>query len=618
MPSGTTTSPGGRIRALAPGLLAAALAVALYARTVGFQYASDDVFVLRSPLLREPWNLRELFSGGFYARPDRTLGLYRPVGQASLVWNAILAHAATGRYDAWGWFHAVNVLLHAGASFLLFVWLSKLPLPRFAAGAAAVLWALHPVHAEVAANVTARYESLALGFGLAFLIAERAGGIARAVLGPLLLFLALGCKESAIAFLPLAAGVELLFPTGGRRGSARRWIAPCAVAAAWLVLRHLAIAGEETSLPYVENPAAPLSAAVRVLTAAKVQLLYLRDQVLPLWLATDHSYAELRPVRTALDPCVLGFAALAAASLCLAWRLRSSWPGIPLCVAGWALLFLPASNFVLPIGTIMADRLAYAPSVFSCLLAAILLAHLRPRGAAIAAVALAGALLGFQSWRRSEPWRDDRAFATDQVATAPRSAKSHGNLGWVLLKEGRLQESVAEYRKSLEIYPYRPEPYIGLGQAYEGLGSDPDLLIDTWADSIRFGTRGERPLLQEALVATDLGDWPGLLEVRGRMVAADPEDRFLVRVDRLLHAAQDLFEIPRSGEDWLRAGVLFRLRDWAQAEEKYRRVLHHRDLPGNEIAPTLENLAVCEENLGRPQRAEHFRRLAAAWAAKPR
>jgi tetratricopeptide (TPR) repeat protein len=611
----TSANASGAWRRSAPGLLAAALAVLVYAGTLGHAQAYDDFFILRSPLLAHPWNLKEFFAGGFYARPDRTLGLYRPLGQWSLVLNANLAKALTGKYDAWAVYHVVSVLLHAAASFLVFQCLSRVLQTRWVAGAAAILWALHPIHAEVAANITARYESLALIFGIGFLLAHRSG---RRILAALLLFGALGCKESAIALVPMAMGVDALFPNGGPRFDARRWIGPVVVVAIWMVLRWSAISDEETSAPYVTNPVAAAAFGVRALTAAKVQLLYLRDQLLPLWLSADHSFRQLAPIRTLADPFVLGFLAVAAVVATVAWLQRKRRPEIALCVLVYAVLFALASNFLLPIGTIMADRLAYAPSIFVCLALALLLARVRPRGAGVAGVAVLALFFGWQARARAAVWKDELTLFRDEVRTAPESAKAHANLGDALRQHGELAEAVAEYQRALEIYPYWPEPYVGLGQAYEQLEVDPEILINTWADSIRYGTRGERPLLGEALAAVDVGDWPGLIDVRNRIAAADPEDRFLVRVERILHGAQLLADVNRDGEDWIQGNLHFRLGDWQIAETRYRRALHHRDLPGNEIPATVLNMATCCERLGRAPRADHLRRLAAAWASRSR
>ncbi len=240
------TAPRDFVASTAPGLVAAALALVVYATTLSNGFVSDDSHTLESPMLAHPWNLRELFAGGFYPPALRSIGLYRPLGQWSLVSNAVLARALTGTFESPALFHAVNVLLHAGASFLVFVWLSRLPLPRFAAGAAAILWAVHPVHAEVAANVSARYESLAAVFGLSFLIAYRAR---KGIFAALLFLCALWSKESAVAFLPLALVADALFPVRDRRIHARTALCAAAVLALWFVERARALPAEGVSIP---------------------------------------------------------------------------------------------------------------------------------------------------------------------------------------------------------------------------------------------------------------------------------------------------------------------------------------------------------------------------------
>lgn len=597
---------------LAPGLLAAALAGVVFAGSLGHAFAYDDAFVFRSPLLADPWNLRALFTGGFYAPNDLQLGLYRPLGQASLIWNAVLARALFGAAETPALFHAANLLLHAGAAFLLFVWLSRLPLSRFVAGCAAVLWALHPIHAEVAANVTARYESLAAVLGLGFLIAHRSGrGLAAAAL----LLAALLAKESALVFLPLALAADACFPVGGRRFRARPFLPAAAAVALWFGLRALALAGTRASTPFVENPIASASFLERAPTAAWVQVLCLRDQLLPLWLSTDHSYAQIDLVRSSLAPGPLLFLAIVLAAAVLAWALRRKLPVVAFCVIGYAVAFSLASNFLVPIGTIMADRLAYVPSMFVCLLAAVALAALSNR-ARTAFAALASLALALSSFAQVPQWKDDLALFTRQVETAPRSAKSHGNLGNALRERGRIAEAAEEYRRSIAIHRFRPEPHQGLAQVYEFQRADPELRIATWADAIRFGTSGGEREVDMALDAIDLGRWPDLAAIRGRM-ASDPAARFLVHLDRILAAARELGAEAADPGELARARELLARGDLAAAQAILERAIHRGTLAPAELAGALLDLARCHEGQGRPRRAEHLRRLAPPAATAP-
>jgi tetratricopeptide (TPR) repeat protein len=606
---------GSRLRSIAPGLAAAVLAAVVYAGTLRHGLVYDDAFILRSPMLAHPWNLRELFSDGFYSPYERFTGLYRPLGQWSLVLNAVLARHLTGVFDLPVSFHAVNILLHAAASFLVYLWLSRLPLPRWVTGAAAILWAAHPVHAEVVANVTARYESLGAIFGLAFLIAYRSR---RRFLAGLLYLMVLWCKESAIAFLPLAFVVDALFPVEGRRFDKRSLPLPCGVLVLWFLLRAGALSSEVVPIAYVENPAAGVSLVERVLTAGAVQVLFLRDQALPLWLSTDHSYAQITAVKSFLDPMWLGFLAILSVTTVVAWRSRHVFPAFALIALGYALCFAPVSNFVVPIGSIMGDRLAYLPSIFTCLLAAILLSRIPSRWIAGSAVGVLACALSIASVRQASVWRDELTLFQEQVRTAPRSAKSHGNFGEALRQSGRLPEAVQEFRASIAIFPARPEPHFGLAQAYESLREDPELLIDTWADAIRYGTVGERQVRVRALALTDLGRWEDLSHIRDEVAVADPHHPFLFRLDRLLRAGKLLMSGPTSVGGWERADELFRREDWKGAEEGYRRALHLGQVPGGELRRSILNLAQCHEQLGHGQQANWYRNLAAATESLPR
>ena len=86
------TSPGPlSSRSIAPGLVAAAIAIAVYAATLSHRFAYDDSELLHSPLLSHPWDLRGVFTGGFYAHSERVYGLYQPLGQWCLLLNAAVA-----------------------------------------------------------------------------------------------------------------------------------------------------------------------------------------------------------------------------------------------------------------------------------------------------------------------------------------------------------------------------------------------------------------------------------------------------------------------------------------------------------------------------------------------
>jgi hypothetical protein len=178
--------------------IVALAAAAVYARSVGFAFVYDDIWVvLNNTLLHSPSRWPQIL-----ATPWQPHGLYRPLTSLTFAFDWALGGGAPGR------FHLVNLLLHAAASALVYALASRW-LPRPGALAAGLLFALHPVHVEAVANVVGRAELLATLCTLAAaLLYLRHGdrvrttgrvpwGTALATLG--LVLLALASKESAFA-----------------------------------------------------------------------------------------------------------------------------------------------------------------------------------------------------------------------------------------------------------------------------------------------------------------------------------------------------------------------------------------------------------------------------------
>ena len=551
-----------------------------------------------------------MFANGYYAAHERILGLYRPLGNWSLLLNAALARSLFGGVANPVPYHAVNVLLHAGASLLLLVWLGRLGLARLVAGGCALLWAVHPIHAEVVANVTARYESLAAVLGLSFLVLHRAG---RAIPAALCFLAALLSKESAVVFLPIAAAADALFPATASPRPWRRLIAPAVLLAGWLALRAAILAREAYVPPDVENPLVTASVLARVLTACQVQLLYLRDHALPLWMSTDWSFDQIPLVRSAADPSVVGFAAVLAGAVVLAIACRRARPAATFAVLGYAIAFAPASNFLFPIGTILADRLAYVPSIFACLLLAVLLVEIDRRARAVAAVAAVGAIvaLGFLAVRSNRLWKDELTLYHDQVRTAPRSAKAHAGLGVALLNAGQLHESIGEFRESIRIHSRRPQPYLGMAQALDRLGADPELSIQAWSDALRHVPVGRTRALSRARRLVDLGRWSELRDLCRQTAAADPRDLFLPSLERILLAAERLARTPATEGAIERGARQLTQGNPGGAVVEIARAIHRGDVPADRLSEALTIQAAAYVRIGDEKRSRELLEAAA-------
>jgi tetratricopeptide (TPR) repeat protein len=370
-------------------------------------------------------------------------------------------------------------------------------------------------------------------------------------------------------------------------------------------------------VPYVENPAAPLALVPRIVMAAHVQLLYLRDQLAPFWLSTDHSYAEIRSGSTMEGPLAAAMAVVSAIAAWTAWTTRRNRPELALSVLGYALLLAPVGNFIVTIGTIMGDRLLYIPSLFLCLWIASFLSRIPSRAVSTSIVVAITAILGIASVRQSRVWKDDLTLFREQVATAPRSAKSHGNLGEALRAAGRAREAVGELLKSIEIYEARPEPHAGLGRAYEDLGEDPELILEAWTDSLRYGTLAPREVRVPILILIDLGRWDTLTSRRGALATADPHDPILEPIDHVLRAADALLRTTRADDDLAAAQAAFGRGQWIESKSLFLRALHKNEVPRAILPDAVDRIASCYEKLGASSKAGWYRRIAESVRAEP-
>lgn len=452
-----------------------ALAIVVYANTLGHGFAWDDPRVIvDNAAAHDPGDWRRIFGTPSWFMEGQATTAFRPLA----TWTFAVSHAL---HDARPFgYHLANVLLHAVVAMLLVLLALAAGSGAAAAALGGALFAVHPIHTEVVANGVGRAELLAAAFALGALwlalLAERRRHAGALRAGCVLAYgLALLSKEHAIAVLVLVPLADLLVADGG---SARRFLARLRGArlacygglvgttAAYLALRVAALGGLTGSLAVggrlgaSYNPSVLAPPLLRVLTALGVQARAVGLLLWPFHLSADYSYQEI-PVATGLgEPAVLAGIVVAAglvAGLAVAWRRRpvlAFW--LALALAPW----LVVSNLVLPIGTILGERLLYLPSAGACMLLATALVAAARRTSVAVAGGLAAALLVAWSVRtvtRNPVWASDLTLAEATVADAPRSANAHTNLGRVYVDLGRDAEALAELETAERLLAAHPD-----------------------------------------------------------------------------------------------------------------------------------------------------------------
>jgi tetratricopeptide (TPR) repeat protein len=463
-----------------PRVLLVLLTLLVNVNTLNGGFLLDDLpLIVDNGKLHNISGLGSIWASGYW--PDRLgLVLYRPVVET--LWM-ILWRVGNGRPVI---FHVVNVCMAATVTLLVYellrataaAWSSNAESQAFIAFAAAAIFALLPIHTEAVASVVGSAELLAALFGGAALLAflQR-----RPWLALLFYALAIFSKESAAAIAAIAWFVAPK-PRSRHVGLA---FGAVAILGAALIARQLVSPGP-SFIPPIDNPSALLPVWPRILTALWVQVLYLAKSSVPIVLSADYSYKSIPLVMDLTDwrawPSVLLTILIV---VFLYWRpggdrrntkdtlLFRMRPVVAAAVVIWMVLFSPTANILFPIGTMMAERLAFAPSLAIALLCAAAINIVRERaGIGIAGIALLVllAVFGLRTVVRNHDWHDADRFYRILVRTAPGSCKSHYFYGILLASAGDDLGAIGEYDRAIAIFVGYSEAYQNRGNALARLG----------------------------------------------------------------------------------------------------------------------------------------------------
>ncbi|MFN7971201.1 MAG: tetratricopeptide repeat protein [Acidobacteriota bacterium] len=407
-------------RRSAPYLLFAAAAVIPYATVLDAPFLYDDtVYVVDNPQVRDAGAIGAMLRSSYPPRHEAQ-GLYRP-----LVTFSYAVDFAIFRLEPFA-FHLTNVMLHALATIAAYAMLRTVA-PELAT-AAAILFAVHPVHVEAVSWIVGRAEVLCALFLFAGLAARALPVAAISVL------LALLSKEMAIT-APLLELCLAVVPSRRERAPGRA-AAFAAVAIVYLGARAAVLGGlvPRGSFQTLEGVGLPgRLPAVFSAYASDLRLL-----AFPAALAVDHPWLT---VPTWGWPAAGAGIVLAGALLAvgLAWRPLL----IPVLWLDAAIL--PVSHLV-PFGSTYAERFLYIPSISICLAVAALASRL-PRRAGLVATGALVAALGARTVIRNQDWRDAGRFYETAIAASPGNATLRNNYGRVLID--RASSALAAERAAL-------------------------------------------------------------------------------------------------------------------------------------------------------------------------
>ena len=605
------------------GWLIFAFAFLLYANTLDLKFALDDSLMITenkytvSGIKGIPDILSHDAFEGFLGKNNLLPGgRYRPLSQIMFAteYEFFGANPIPG--------HLINVLLYSLCCLLLFKMLLVLmPAARgrdwylSVAFVAAVLFAAHPLHTEVVANIKGRDEILCLLFSLlALLFSVKYAGGGKLICLPVILlcvFLAMLSKENAATLLAIVPLVLYFFVRPGTQRTLIPVLTVLGGIAAAVILRIAMIQTrtegvQDSSL--LNNPFVGVAAAEKAATLFYTWLRYLGLMIFPHPLTHDY-YPKQIAITNFSNPLVI-FSGLLLIFLTVIAAIKTRSRSIP-AFAFWFFVFSFSivSNAVFNIGTFMNERFLFTPLLgFSLFLAWCgtdwlydrLRNHRQWKQAAIALFGVVVLLYSIRTISRNRVWMDDFTLFTTDVRVSANSAKCNTSAGGKLIEKADSTESQtlrSQYylqarkylAKAVEIYPANINAWLLLGNANLRLG-DFTNSYQSYAYCLRLNPRhphAANNMLALAQRANNSGQFAVSLKayrVVNRLNPGNPETLFgignayrgLQQYDSALIFLKSAVEIkPAYADAWAKMGEIYgqNLNDITGSEACLRRAL---------------------------------------------
>jgi len=445
---------------LAGGLLFFATYV-VFCGTLSNLFVHDDIpQVLENPFLRNARQWPQIFTGSVWSfrGPAQHDNMYRPL-QFITYW---LLYRLEGPNPVV--FHLFLLLFYGATVWLVFRLACELLPDSGVAFAGALLWALHPLHVEPAAWVSALPDLGAaffylLGF-LLFVRADRSNerSAGRHILAAAGFFPALFFKEMALSF-PLLILVYWCFFPGKPSWKSKAFHATfyLSAVAVYSAIR-IAVLGRFSEAPRWLQGYGRVGAAALALLGQHAKLF-----VWPAHLSIFRSF-DLAASLHSLWPVV------AVLTLLAALFLRKREPLLGFLVIWWAVTLAPCLDFR-QVNSAVADRFSLLPTLGPCLAIALLAFDVVPRRWAhpqikpvlAAAAGVLMALWAVQDVRSVRHWHDNVSLWDQAYIASPDSPVAHMLHGALLQqRDGKLDAAAQEYQLALKLNQASARPLPGI------------------------------------------------------------------------------------------------------------------------------------------------------------
>ncbi len=406
------------------------LSFILYGNTIkGEPVYDDQLFFYRQ-------DLRKLSSVGNllverYLPDNRMLNVYRPLLTMSFAFNFIFGDSPVS-------FHLTNIILHALASFLVFVLGLKLFARFDFAVLSSLIFVILPIHSEAVASIKARDDIFLAIFSILTLlmfvkVMDAKNTIKYYFLGSFFFFLALLSKEFGVILPLVISGVSymgLKVKASAILKKIHFFVTPMVI---YMILRYKALGSflyNREDVYFIINPLGYLDFFKRISTAFKIAFIYISKSFVPYSLSATYHYNQVKIITNPFTDieAVAGMILLLTG---LYFVVSKKWKNTPLGIGSFTFLssYIIFSKFIFKQGDTAAERWLYLPTIGISFILAHLLLKIKDKK--ILFIILLLSLLTTYGWvliGRNRVWRSRESLYKSMILSAPRSAQ--GYISW--------------------------------------------------------------------------------------------------------------------------------------------------------------------------------------------
>jgi protein O-mannosyl-transferase len=492
----------------------------------GFVY-DDNPQILQNAFILNSHLWKQIFTGSVWSFQGGKTNFYRPL-QFACYW---ILYRIGGPNPAV--FHLLNLLLYALSAWLVYRLSQMLFKSDVVAFAGALLWALHPVHVEAVAWISALPDVGFAFFTLLafvwFLCAGQDGGKLHQyhALASLSFFVALFFKEMALSFpfLLLAYWFFLGRPESWFR-RVLSWLPYLAAMVVYVAVRCKML-GYMTQGGHLWRISPRVAGADLGLLGQDTKILFW-----PVHLNVFRMFYLGQSLRSPWPWITL---------LCLGGTLwlRKREPLLAFLIAWWPVTLLPVLDIRQLSFPLLADRFLYFPSIGPCLAVAYLLLDWLPRRAlqtrlapaAVCTLSLVVFFCAVQTVRAIPRWRDNNTLIHYSLTQSPDSPLLHMARGVVLEYErGDLKEALKEYNIARRLNQKSSWPlnldhdyYLAVGRILLRTGNKQEAIED-FKKAQSAAPDSSQPSDALGAVFFPQGDYATAAEYFERSVEANPQD----------------------------------------------------------------------------------------------